>query len=400
MAQEFERVQPGDLITANFMNRILGTLETLEARVEALEASGGGGGGEPTPVMITSVEGPTPLRVGDPITVHGVNFAVPASLNEVRIGGVLVTSLGLNSNDVELNFNIPPVGGLSPSGSAVTLQVSNSNGSDSEPLTLRPAQSLPNGFIQVNYTVAPVIPGSGLITANNSYIFTFEITAFANMQGDYTVTPELTPAGGGWSAVILEDEGNQPRPTPVVLTLPGNSQAGATRTLRVRVSIPSGQPNGTNRSLNLNVVENTEGTQVLPGSRVITVQVGQPPQQPQNVVSLALENTEGAASVAGNNVNFSRSSPGGLLMRIDVRENGQDYTVGIALQNPTGWTLNDFSPHSFDVVSLPPGSTSNNPLVIEMTAGTTAASTQMIVSVTRAQPQLSAAFAVNLTVSG
>lgn len=389
MAQEFNQVHPGDLITSSFMNSVLNKLETLEDRVAALEA-GGGGGSEAPRLMITEVNGPTPLRVGDPLTVKGVNFAVPAVNNEVKIGGVAVTSFGINSGATQLTFVIPEVPNLSPQGSAVTLNVKNktTDSSDSKTLTLRPAQSVPSGFIQVLYKTPPVLPlGETMILANRSYIFSFEVAIFATQQGSYTFTPQVTGATG-WTAQILNDNNDQARTTPVTISVPGNDTVGAKLNLRVKLTIPTGQANGITGTLQLNVVENTPGTQVMPGGGQLIATVGQPPPTPETRVRISLESAEGAATIVPSQgkVNFNRALEGGLgTVGFSVRftEGGQ-YNAAVMLRNTSGWTFNLIEPQSFNVQQPAQGQTTNVQILAQFTAGQSAAATEMLVTITKA----------------
>src|SRR2546425_12125117 len=97
----FNDVQPGDLITADLMNRVLHEVQQLEDRLTALEEQGPTGGA----VFITDLSGT--LRIGETLTVLGGNFEVPASLNIVTMDGVRIDRFIAGSNDTTLVFGIP-----------------------------------------------------------------------------------------------------------------------------------------------------------------------------------------------------------------------------------------------------------------------------------------------------
>jgi hypothetical protein len=380
MAQKLEKVKPGDLITSAFMNALLSQLESLEGRVAALE-----GGTEPDPtVKITGFEFNTnPLRVGHQLVVKGQNFSVPSELNNVTIGGVKVTSFGINGGEEQLGFVIPEITGLSESGSSVVVEVSNAKGKDSDTLNVSPKVVVPQGNIQVLYRIPPVMVGSLNIESAKAYIFTFDVKAIASQQGNYTLTPSVTGAST-WTAELLEDNGDTVRASNII-TLPANPTTGETRSIRVRLKVPAAQANGTAGTLRLAVTENTPGTGVTPGNAQFIVTVGQPPPQPDNRVRIMLESAEGAARVVGNKVVFKRGSGAGtvgLSLEFTV---GGNFNVATSIKSPTGWAIGGVDIPSFQVNAPAPGTTTKQTVLAQFIAGATAVETEMFVTITGGQ---------------
>ncbi|MGV9386418.1 IPT/TIG domain-containing protein [Nonomuraea sp. NPDC003707] len=119
------RVQPGDLIRADFVNRLIAGLEELDARLTAVELGGGGGGGN-APV-ITGRFPIGDITRGSELRLLGRNFLIPANDNKVEIDGVSVGDLQFGSNENMLIFVVPPNLTSVPKDAVVT--VTNRNGS-------------------------------------------------------------------------------------------------------------------------------------------------------------------------------------------------------------------------------------------------------------------------------
>ncbi len=82
MASNFETVRPGDVITADLINRIIQKIQELEQKV-------GTGGGGTTTQVITGVTPPTEQEIGAVLTISG-NFDTPLNGNTVTIDSIVV----------------------------------------------------------------------------------------------------------------------------------------------------------------------------------------------------------------------------------------------------------------------------------------------------------------------
>ena len=243
MANLFSNVQPGDLISATFMNQLLAEVQSLEDRVTALE--GGSTSTTDGAPQITAISPASNLHVQDELRVYGRNFGLPGT-NQVTVGNQTVNTLEAGSSDSLLLFQIPPI--VVPTGGQnVVLIVANSKGSASTNFTLLPAQAtLPTGNIPISLTPPPGIT----FAAGQKYIFTYKIVASTTVTDTYDLLPSVDQTG--WLATIVDSSGNPiaspsvnipaaPPATPVTLT--GNLQvtipAAATGSAHVKVTIRS-----------------------------------------------------------------------------------------------------------------------------------------------------------------
>jgi len=376
MAQQIEKVRPGDLISANLMNSFMDKLISLEDRIAVLEAAGP----DLNAVIITDFSPAGTLRVGDILEINGKNFSVPAVNNAVTVGGVSVPVFRFGSTDSKLIFDIPDVTGLDPTnGTSVPVTVTNSNGAASKPLILKPALKIPHGRIEVVYDNPPVLPFGDQNIIAGTYVFGFSITTFVDLDATYTLTPTAT-GSGSWAAELLEDSSDQPRSSNQI-TMPGNV-GGEQRDLRLRVTVPSGQPDGTIGTLALAAIENTTGSNVTPGNEQIQITIGSPPPTPETRVRVTLRSADLGAQIVGGKVQFTRNSPGRVRFTILFTEGG-DYAVTALVRNSSGWSAADIDLPTFTVTNPSSGSTTNQNINVGFVAGGTATATDIIFTVTR-----------------
>src|SRR4051812_9693892 len=100
MAITIPPVQPGDLIKAEVWNSLIQQLADLDRRLALLEGITPGSGSK---LAITGLS-QTTARVGDKITVFGVNFGIPL-LNLISIDSTNVSTNAIDtaqSNDRQL----------------------------------------------------------------------------------------------------------------------------------------------------------------------------------------------------------------------------------------------------------------------------------------------------------
>ena len=377
-----DQIRPGDLITADFMNRLIDTVNALEQRISLLEQNSTDSN---TGILeILDLQPTGSFRVGEAITVVGRNFVVPTSLNVVTISGVRIENVQFlsTSNENQLVFVIPPIAGLPADGVEVTLQVSNTNGSDSESFTLLPELIFPVGRIETSYTVAPVVPldtNTGLpenIRGGQDYIFTFDMTAFADRQGAYQLSAGIDSA---WTVEILEADSDTVRSNTIIV-LPGNPISGVTQAIRVRVTTPN-QVTGS-ASLQFSAVEISQGTQVTPGSTTVPITIGEPVPTPENRVRVSIRDAALGASIVDGVVQFERDQQGGISYNVLFTEEGQ-YNVEGSFRNPNGWEGPIVDPILMNV-SIPAGSGSTNQDLNVLTSGGIAANaTDMQIRITR-----------------
>src|SRR5271165_2623474 len=358
------KVNPGDLITASYMDQIITALSTLDQRVSKLEATGA----VTNAVQITGYLATQPVHVGDQIEIDGSGFLVPAILNQVTIGGAQVTnfSSGLSTAS-KLLFVVPQIQGVTNAGIPVAVTVTNANGSatSSFQILVYSTSTAPHGRTQLVYDTPPVMPNNQQnITAPNTYQFGFTLTAVTDQQATYAITFNVT--GAGWSATLVDS-------TPITLS------PNASTHVRVQVTAAAGSG-----VLSISAQETTSGSSVTPGNAQITIAAGSPPPTPETRVRVTLTQAGGGAVIAGVGVVFSKSIPQGTITYTILFAQQGNYTVTAAMRNPQGWSSpagGPVSPASFSVNQPGAGGTTPQNVNAQFTVGPGANNTDLVLTV-------------------
>ena len=365
MAQNIPaKVNPGDLIASIYLNQIIDVLSGLDQRVTKLESVGS----VTNPVIITGFTATQPVHVGDQIEVDGAGFMVPAVLNQVSLGGVVVTSFAFTSSSTKLVFTVPPLPGATSSGTPFTVTVTNANGTATspQPIIIQSAVVAPKGRTQLVYATPPVMPvGSPNITAGQVYQFGFGLTAVTDLAGAYAITPTVT--GTGWSVTLV---------SPTLVPLQPNGTAN------VQVNVTAGTGAGV---LTVSAVETTPGSQVTPANPQVTITTGSPPPTPETRARVTLSGASLGAAISGNGVTFTRNSLGVVGFTVQMFSIG-NYTAAVAMLTPQGWTLGGIDVPSFNVTTAPtPAAPATQGVDVTFTAGSgppPAANTSLIFTLT------------------
>lgn len=238
----FDKVNPGDLITASLINDILKRLRDLEAAINKLPSA--------DQVEITSLYPSGPVHIGDKLTILGRNFGQPAS-NSVTINEAIITKFDDSSDDKHLMFTIPVVQAATEQGALVTLTLSNPQGFDSTPLTLLKAVQ-PLGVTL--YPSPHLSPDVEELEAGKSYRFTFTVSGITTQDETYTLTASVTDASVtddqqkplAWNTATFDEDGN---PASEIKIPKGDT----TRDVGVELTIPLGTADGSLARLRLTV---------------------------------------------------------------------------------------------------------------------------------------------------
>src|SRR3954469_18492818 len=158
-------VNPGDRITAPFMNALVDEIISLQEQIDALGTSIPTG---PEPV-ITALEPATEVSVGAELDVIGRNFGVPAQQNIVTLDGTPVTGFLPGSTSTLLKFAVPGIAGL-PKQAELVVQT---EGTARRSIRVVPAGVLPEG----RPTLSDVSGSLGTIEAGHQYTLSFRIDA-------------------------------------------------------------------------------------------------------------------------------------------------------------------------------------------------------------------------------
>lgn len=231
MAKIFEKVKRGDLITAKLMNDIIDEIEKLDKRVTALESSGVSTGAP----IITEVLPAGQVRLGDELTVRGLNFMPGNIPPTVIIGNVQIKRFNREPEDTTLIFNIP----LSITGTPndFLLMINNGYGTDVKTITILAEQIKPTGRLVITDQTGE----TGAIEIGSSYIYWFDLTSETTIAETYSLSARFTNPVGDASASSwqsnsqLVNQSSSPLSSNQLSLRPG-------RTVRVgiRVTIPAG----------------------------------------------------------------------------------------------------------------------------------------------------------------
>jgi hypothetical protein len=226
------RVRPGDLITAEFMNDVLDRLKTVEDQLAELGSTTGNS------VVITAISPGGTLTVGQEIEVRGRGFGDPVSGNIVSMGGSVIERFLSGSDATRLRFTVPNIPGVPRSDVVVTVRYQTS--SDSRTVSVNPAVVIPTGRLLITDVTGSVSP-PGTILVGNTYTFWFDLDSQTIPGGEnYLLSASYASAVGGttgaWSAATsLLSSTEAPLTSNPMRLNPGNPAR-----VGVRFTVPSG----------------------------------------------------------------------------------------------------------------------------------------------------------------
>jgi hypothetical protein len=267
------KVQPGDLISADFMNLVIDVCADLQQRVAQLEQPATAPSGIRIDALLPST---ATRRIGDELHIVGAGFDVPSG-SVVTVDGVGATPRSGVDRDRELIINIPNLQGVTSSGRNVTLQVSNARGTALEDFIVFPAvATVPQGQVFVNYSAAPQVATIDSGTNGNSYTFTYLVQAVTDLDEDYDISASVS---NGWAAVMV-DAADQPLAQARVRLRSRPAPAGDTDTVRIRVTVPGGLANQTAGTLTVTATSRLNPLRLNGHSSGERIVVGAPPPSP------------------------------------------------------------------------------------------------------------------------
>jgi hypothetical protein len=185
MATSMEHVRPGDLIVAPWMNDLVDAVNDLSTRVAALEAKQADGGA----VVITNLIFTSPLRLGDPLEIRGLNFGYSRGAQQVRFDNVDITEFRTGSDDTRLLVTVPSFANFPESGRDVTLFVSNGVSSAIRTLSVLPADRPVSGNL-VDVLWETITPNPFL--PNDTPRFGYRLRSRVGVSRTFTITPTVS----------------------------------------------------------------------------------------------------------------------------------------------------------------------------------------------------------------
>ncbi|HLA63640.1 MAG TPA: IPT/TIG domain-containing protein [Rhodothermales bacterium] len=206
-----EQVRPGDLITADFMNRLLARLGALETRVDELT-------GEPSDGSVRIIQlipagtAASPLRVNDTLQILGENFGFSDGGHRVYFDSEPVTTFAGGSSDTQLFVTVPDTLSVPAGGRSVTLTVTNSVTTDTRTITVLPLAQTLSGDVDVlwrddrapNPDPNPIPTPVG---AGQPVTFYYRLRSRANLPALFTIAPTVSVSAWQGSVRVLNASG-------------------------------------------------------------------------------------------------------------------------------------------------------------------------------------------------
>lgn len=344
MAVIFERVKPGQLIKADFMNHVLDEVERLGRAMEGLVTTSGG-----ARLVLYDISPQGDVRVGQRLTVLGSNFLVPGRLNEVKVDGVSVPQSAFTEtgDQTHLVFDVPIFG--VPSGRKDTsISVKNQFGDGTLPIHLLPELNLPQGRIELDYTSAPILPTGTTTIGAGTFVFILKAKPFVDKEATYDVKVTV-PDQPTWSAVLYQDTADAPRTSNRIL-IAADPVGGVAQQLRVAVIIPAVPAPAANAvgTLRVEVTETSSGSRILPATKTVPITVGQPPPAPATGAHISGRGLGAGVGLDGSRVKFTAA--GSISFTLTFERKGT-YSLEAKLAAGTGWTLTGPNPTGFDLMT-------------------------------------------------
>jgi hypothetical protein len=215
MAISVSNVRPGELISSDLINFVLGKLTEFDGRISTLEA-----GGTIGKVAITGFDPLNQVAAGQVLSVFGNNFAFPPANNAVTMDDIPVTAFRPDSTDSMLKFVVPTSLNTGTAGKNVTIAITNNQGRGNalyrilpavpvtgpDPVITNVADAGNNPFIRIGFPVR--ITGQNFAADPTQDIITFQITTASG--------PVAYPKPGQ----ALQIDATQSNTTQIVVTVP------------------------------------------------------------------------------------------------------------------------------------------------------------------------------------
>jgi IPT/TIG domain len=333
MALITDIVRPGDVITSDLINRIIGTLNQHEALIAAGSSSGTG-------ITITTFVPPPPFTAGQNIEIQGTNFGFSTGSTALTFDTTPVNAFKLGSSDTSLLIQVPFLSGLG-SGKDVLLTVSNGPTSVSRVVHVNPAQLPQQGNVDVLWSdlIVPN-PNPNPVLNGQPVTIAFSLKSRATLPTTFTIGVQCSNAAMQAAAQVLDA-------TQVVLAtrqidLAPNQQKG------FFIRCPN-VPVPNNSSFTVTVSATAAG---VSGSDTRVFIVNQVVAQPDPTIGLAFnaltafdpntgtpDPTAGTYSSGDNTVRLKQAAIGRLNLLATFTQIGS-YDIAVAAVAPTAlWTV-------------------------------------------------------------
>lgn len=274
MAPPIPKVAPGELITAQFMNRVINAWNDLDRRVGDLEGSG--------TVVLTELSPVGSLRMASEVQVKGRNFGLPSQVTVSFDGTGAYLKPG--SGDRLLVFDVPIIGGVGEAGVAMTMEIRAAAGTATERVMVLPPLALPTGDIVVSVTM----PSVAKIDADTTYAFACSVNVRTSDNESFTMKAAAGTAQQAWVVAVTDQN-----KVPVSELFFPRSSVGTSKTIYLQVTIPAGVSGPARLSVVVTAKRNAAFTGSS-GDQGFTVGAAPPPQPTFPVSVKVYDTTTGA----------------------------------------------------------------------------------------------------------
>jgi hypothetical protein len=214
------------------MNALIDQLQGLDGRLSKLE------GASPAThaVMITQIVPSAPVRIGDDLEIQGSNFDFGIGAQRVYFDSTRAQLFRNGSSDSRLIVQVPNVPNVSPSGTTVTLLVTNQSTSTSRSVTLLPVNQQGNAFISfTGNTPLAITPGQ-----TQSAVFSYGIDCQTLLPLDVSISASISISNWQSLLQIVSARSGQVLPNGVVTVQP--NQTTPFNVVLPQLPTPAGNP--------------------------------------------------------------------------------------------------------------------------------------------------------------
>lgn len=349
MAQLLNRVQRGDVITADMWNLVVDTINELLQSGQTIGIS--------IAALVPKGTPEDPIRIGTVLEITGQNFGYSigqaSATFEWQAIRVVVPreKMLLGSSDSRLVFIVPPIPSIPEAGGSMTLRVDNGVASDPRTVFVKPVVITLSGYVFVHWRadmatnpnpnplqiIKPVEFAYQLETAGLTMPASFDLSAdivdaTAAIPSDLVKSIEFRDGTSGALISSKNVEMGKNETRNIVVRIPQIPQTWANQTFSLIITATSGQVTNTDRR------PFTVGKEVISSNDVLIQQLlpnvfratephdGDPNQQNGKVVGATLQLKAGWLVDIPFNVTFKQAG-----------------TYDISIAPKAGTTLNDWS---------------------------------------------------------
>jgi hypothetical protein len=325
-------VRPGDVITSELLNRIIGMLNEHDALISAGSTGGTG-------VAITGFVPNPPFQALQDIEILGANFGFSTGATVVTFDVTPVTAFKLGSTDTSLLIAVPNLTGLG-SGKDVLLRISNGTTSATRIVRVNPLSQPQQGNVDVLWNDAIVPnPNPNPVLNGQAVTIAYVLRSRALLPATFTIGVQCSDATMQNAAQVL-DAGQVVLPAKQIDLAPNQSKGFFIRFPNVPVA--------NNNPFTVTVSANATG---VSGSDTRVFIVNQVVAQPDPTISIVfnaltsvdpntgLPDTTATYTVADNTVRIKQGMIGRINLFATFQQIGT-YDVSVAALPPTAnWTV-------------------------------------------------------------